>query len=128
VHNTFAVEVTNSQRNLCSVELHDFFTQTFLRFKNFVEFTTFDKWHNEVKSLWGLKKIIHSNKERVVTAEKDIFLQLGVLYLVVLDKYIFSDCLNSVKLLLLDKLSKIYFAERSSAEQHFKLEIFILDI
>jgi hypothetical protein len=128
VHDTFAVEVTNSQRNLCSVELNDFFAQTFLRFKNFIKFTTFDKWHDKVKSLWGLKKIIHSNKERVVTAEKDIFLQLGVLYLVVLDKYIFSDCLNGVEFLLLDKFSKIYFAKRSSAEQHFELEIFILDI
>jgi hypothetical protein len=55
VHNTFAVEITNSESYLGSVELYNFFTQTLLSFKNFVELSTFDKWHDEVESLGGLE-------------------------------------------------------------------------
>lgn len=73
VHDALAVEVPNCKRNLGSVKLYNFLTQTLLCFKNFVELSTFNEGHHKVEPCLRLEEIVHSDKERVITAEKNVF-------------------------------------------------------
>jgi hypothetical protein len=73
VHDTLAVQVPNCKRYLSSVEFYNFLTQTLLCFKNFVELSTFDEGHHKVEPCLRLEEIVHSDKEGVITAEKNIF-------------------------------------------------------
>lgn len=119
MHDALAVQVPNCKSNLGSVELYNFLTQALLCFKNFVELSTFNERHHKVEPCLRLEEIVHSDKEGVITAEKNVFFELGVLHLIVLNKHIFPNSFDGVEFLLLDKFCKIYFTKSSSSEKHF---------
>lgn len=128
VHYTLRVQVAHGHTDLRGVKLDDLLTETFLRLEDLVEFASFDERHDKVESLRRLEQIVHTDQKRMVTREKDIFLQLGVLNLVVLNQHIFTNSLNSVQLFGLGELSEEHFAEGSATQQHQQLEVLVLDV
>ncbi len=95
MHDAFCMQVADRHANLQGVEFDNWLGQTSVRFENFVKLTSFDKWHDKVESFLRLEQVLHTNKERMVTAEKDIFLQSCVLYLFEIQKNVLADRLDS---------------------------------
>jgi len=63
------------------------------------QLTTLDELHQEVDTVVVLENVVHVNDERVVDAIEDIFLQLDILELLVVNDDVLSDTLHSVDLL-----------------------------
>ena len=61
------------------------FLKSSLRLEESVKLSTPDKGHDKEKSEIRHEEVLHSDKELVLTFEHNIFLQLSVLDLVVLD-------------------------------------------
>lgn len=104
MHDAFCVQVADCHANLQGVEFDDGFWQTLVRFENFVELTSFDEGHDKVESFLRLEQVLHTNKEWMVTAEKDIFLQTRVLNLLEIQENILADGLDSPLLVSLVSL------------------------
>lgn len=113
------MQVPNSHADLGRVELNHIFTESLLRLKYFVELSSLDEGHDKVESLRGLKQVVHADKEGVVTTKQNIFFQLGVLNLVVLNQHILANCFDRIELLFLNKFSQENLSESSTAQQHF---------
>lgn len=72
--NTLLVKVTNCHYDLGSVELDYIFGESLLALEDFIELTTSDERHDEVETKLRLEEIVHADKERMITAEQNIFL------------------------------------------------------
>lgn len=89
--NSLGVKVSNSHGDLSGVELDNLFSESLLLLENFIEFTSFYEGHDEIESELGLEQVIHSYEERMITREQDVFLQLSVVNLIILEQNILSD-------------------------------------
>jgi hypothetical protein len=128
MHNALIMKVADSHTDLGSIKLHNVFAESLLRLKNFVELASFDKGHYEVEALRRLEQVVHTDKERVVAAKKNIFFKLGVLDLIVFNENILADCFNGIEFLFFYKFSKEDFTKGTTSKQHFKLKVLILHI
>ena len=128
MNDIFGVQVANGENDLNGVKLDDFFVKPFLGLVNFVELTATDKRHDEVEALRRLEQVVHAHQHGVITREQDIFLQLRVLHLVILNQHILSNGLDRVQLPRFLQLGQEHLAEGAPAQQHFQLEILILHI
>ena len=55
VHNAFCMELSNCNNDLCGIKFDNFFRESLLLLKDFVQLTTVNEWHNEVKAGFRLK-------------------------------------------------------------------------
>jgi len=90
------VQVSNSNCHLGSIEQNLALLESLLTLENFVKFSTSNEWHDKVKSKVVLEKIVHTDQEWMITLEHDIFFENCVIYLIVLNKDIFTNGLNCV--------------------------------
>lgn len=81
------------------------------------QLTTLDKLHEEVNSELILEDELHVNKEGVLNGIQNIFLQLDVLHLLILQNHIFPDALHGVELLVKLVLHQKYFTESTFANK-----------
>ena len=81
MHDAFRMQVADSHADLKRIKFDHLLWQPLLCFEHLVKLTTAHKRHHEVQSGRRLEKVVHANKEWMVTAEQDVFLKLGVLYL-----------------------------------------------
>ncbi len=95
MHDAFRMQVADCHANLQGVEFDDRFWQTLVRFENFVELTSFDEGHDKVESFLRLEQVLHTDKEWMVAAEKNVFLQTSVLDLFEIEEDILADSLDS---------------------------------
>lgn len=122
------VKVSNGHGDLSSVELDNLFSESLLFLEHLIKFTPLHEGHNEIETELGLEQVVHSNKERMITRKQDIFLQLGIIDLVILEQHILSDGFNSIENLVLFELGQIDLTKSTSAKYHLQFEIFKLDI
>lgn len=78
------VKVSDSQYDLGCIEFDNWLREPLLALEYFVQLTTSHKRHDEVKTELRLEKVVHADKERMITAEQDILLELSVIDLVIL--------------------------------------------
>lgn len=79
-----------------SIELDNILRESLFGLEYFIEFSSTHEGHDEVKSFRRLKQEFHANEEGMLALQEDFLLQLGVLHLVVFNKDIFANSLNSV--------------------------------
>ena len=84
---------------LDGVEAGAFFREASDLAKVHEQLTTTYKSHNEEDLLLCLEDITHSNKERMISLQQDIFLQSSRLDLVILNNDIFSERLHSIDII-----------------------------
>ncbi len=86
------------KRNLRREELRLFFLKALNSHQVSKKFTTLHEVHEEVNPELVLEDILHINQERVINRVEDIFFQLNIIHLLVLDDDVLSDALHGVKL------------------------------
>jgi hypothetical protein len=87
-------------------------------------FTTFDEWHNQENSLFGLKSCFHVDQERMLDLLHDLNLIHYALHHILLDDHVFSHCFHSIESLRITFMSnKEDFAESSSTKDFLDIEI-----
>jgi hypothetical protein len=96
------------------------------RLENLVKFSSANEGHNKVKPGRRLEQVLHADEEGMLAAEQNVFLQLRVLHLVVLNQHVFPDRLDGVLLLVKLALRKENFAKRASAQKRNQLEVLVL--
>ena len=72
-----------------------------------------NKIHNEVNPSFALEHIVHANNEGVIYVIENVFLELDVIKLFVINNSILSDTLHSVEVLGIDVLHKEHLSEGS---------------
>mmetsp|Transcript_46424 Transcript_46424/g.61484 ORF Transcript_46424/g.61484 Transcript_46424/m.61484 type:complete len:245 (+) Transcript_46424:821-1555(+) len=87
------------------------------------ELTTLDKLHEEVDTVLVLEDILHVDEEGVVDLTQDVFLELDVFHLLVLQNDILPDDLHGVELAGLRMLDEEDLAEGTLADKLTDLEI-----
>ena len=87
------------------------------------QLTTLDKLHEKVNSKLILEDILHVNKEGMLDGIQNIFLQLNVLHLLILQNHIFPDALHGIELLVKLVLHQEYFTESTLADQFSEFEV-----
>jgi hypothetical protein len=122
------MKISDSHNDLSCIELDNIFWESLLALEDLVELSSSDEGHNKVETELRLEQIIHAHKEGVIATEQNIFLELSIIDLVILEENIFSDRLYGIKLLILLQFSKVDFAECASAEYDNEFEVFKLDI
>ena len=83
--------------------------------KYLIKLAALHKWHDEVESRRRLKQVLHTDQERVIAGEEDIFLEHSVLHLVILDQHILPYHLNRVEILSTRQLSQVDLAKSTPA-------------
>ena len=69
------MKFSNRNNNLSRVELDDALIESFVLLEYFVKLSPVDEGHHEVEACVGLKKVLHSAKERVICLKKNVFLK-----------------------------------------------------
>lgn len=117
MHDSFAVQFSDSQHNLGGVKPHDILWEALLGLKDFVKLAASDERHHEVESGFALEQVVHSDQEWMVGLEHDVFLEHSRLDLVVLNQHVLANCFNCVQLLLTfdDQFTQVHAAKRASA-------------
>lgn len=128
MHDAFAVQISYRHCDLNCIKLDNWFGKSFPGLEDLVEFSTSDEWHDEVKSSWRLEQVLHTDEEGMFAAEQNIFLELGVLHLVVLYKDIFSDNLNGVLLTVNLASRQKHFSKGTTTKQGNKIEVFVFNV
>jgi hypothetical protein len=90
VDNLLVVEVTNSHGYLDSVEFSAFFSKSLCLPQVHEKFSASNESHNEKDLLVCHEDIVHTDEEGVVGLQKNIFLKLGRLNLVVIEDNILT--------------------------------------
>ena len=96
-----------------------------MSFKDLVKLTAPHKWHNKVKTLRRLEKMLHANEEGMIATEQDVFLKFCVLYLFEIQQYIFPDCLNRP---LLRSWISAEFCQKDLTKSAFSEESLLLEV
>lgn len=128
VHDSLAVQVADSHRNLHGVKRDNGLGQSLSCLEHLVELSAADEGHHEVEPSLRLEQIVHAAEERVVTAKQDILLKLRVLDLVVLDENVLADNLDCVLFFVLRALSQENFSERTATKQRDQLEVRVAQV
>lgn len=129
MHDSFAVQFSDSQHNLGGVKPHDILWEALLGLEDFVELAAPDERHHEVESGFALEEVVHSDQEWVVGLEHDVFLEHSRLDLVVLDQHVLANSFDCVQLLLTfdDQFTQVHAAKRASAQLANNVEVLELD-
>ena len=130
MHDAFRVEIADGEADLEGIELDSLLREPLLDLKDLVELTATNEGHDEVKTLRRLKQVLHSDKERMIAAEEDVLLQLGVLDLFEVEQHVFADRLDGPLLarrVTLD-LGEEHLTEGALSEQGLLLEILIAHV
>lgn len=95
------------------------------------EFTTLDKFHEEVDSIFVLENIIHANYERMFNIEENILFKLNVVKLLIVDNSVLSNTLHSIYVFSVnifdqENLTKSTFSNHSSNDKILKLSLVLL--
>lgn len=115
MRDTLLVQVADSECNLSRIKLDNVLTESFLLLENFVQFTSFDEGHDKVEAELGLKQVVHSHEEGMIARKQYIFLQLCVVYLIILEQHVLADGFNRVQLLILLEFREVHLSEGSPA-------------
>ena len=92
------------------------------------ELTTLNEIHNEEDSVLILEYVIHADQERVLFAEKNLFLQKEIVDRVVFQRPIFSNTFHSMHFLGLFVHDFIYFTKCSLPYNSRNLKIIQLQL
>lgn len=87
------------------------------------QLTTLDKLHEEVNSELILEDELHVDQEGMLDRIQNIFFQLDVFHLLILQNYIFSNALHGIQILVKLILHQEYLTERTLADQLSKLKV-----
>lgn len=93
------VKVTYGKSNLDCVELSAVFREAGRISQVHEELSTTNESHDKEDLGLGLEDIVHADKERMVGLHKDLFLELGAFYLIIVENHVFSQTLHRVNLL-----------------------------
>ena len=66
VHDSFIVQMSDSNDQLSCEELSLIFGKTTVRFENLVKFATIDEWHDKVQAQLSLKDVVYAAQEWMV--------------------------------------------------------------
>jgi len=85
MHDTLFVKIPQRQGNLAGIEFNFILLEPSLCFEKPIKLSSSDEWHNKEQSKVRHEQEFHAHKELMLALEHDVFLQLGVLDLIVLD-------------------------------------------
>lgn len=88
-----------------------------------IQLSSSDKRHDEEQSELRHKQELHAYEELMLTLEHDVFFQLCILNLVVLNENVFTNNFDCVQLLVHLELSQEHLAECAFAQDHDHLEV-----
>ena len=126
--NTLRMKVPDSENNLSSVELDNVLRESLLTLEDLVQLSSSNEGHYKVQAELRLEEVVHAHQEWVVAAKQDILLKFCVVDLIILEKHILSNGLDSVQYLILLQLSEVNFPESTSTKDDYELEVLKLDI
>jgi len=87
------------------------------------ELAAFDELHQEVDPVIVLEHILHINQEWVVYLAQNIFLELDVLHLLVLEDDVLADALHRVQFASCGVLHQVHLAECALADHLTNLKV-----
>jgi len=122
VHNTFLVELSNSQNNLNGIKFDKLFGKSFLFLENLIQLTTSDKRHNKIKTRLWLEQEVHPTQVGVVCSKQNIFLEQSRGNLIILQQDVFANDFYRVQFLGTFQLSQENFSKGASAQLADKVE------
>ena len=117
------VEVADGYGHLSCIEEYLLFLEALLCLKDFIHFSSSHKRHDEVQPEVVLEEELHANQERMVALKHDIFLENGVINLIVLYQNVFPDTLASIQHLGLLVLTQEHFSESTTTNHHQEVEV-----
>lgn len=95
------------------------------------EFTTLDKFHEEVDSILVLEHVIHANYERMFNIEENILFKLNVVKLLIVNNSVLSNTFHSIDIFSVnifnqEHLTKSTLSNHSSNDKILKLSLVLL--
>lgn len=96
INDLFGVQVSKSQCDLHGKEFSLVFRELANSSQVPKELTTFDEFHEEENTEFVLENILHVYKEGVINGVENIFFELNVIHLLVLNNDVFSNGLHGV--------------------------------
>lgn len=87
------------------------------------QLATLDKLHEEVNSKLILEDVLHVHEEGVVDSIQNIFFELDIFHLLVLNYNVLTDTLHSVQLTILCVLHQEHFAEGAFTDHFQNLKV-----
>lgn len=92
------------------------------------ELTALDELHQEVDTVLILEDVLHVDQEWVIDLAQDVFLQLDVLHLLILENDILANDFHGEQLLGSNLLDKEHLTEGTLADQFANLEVLQRDL
>ena len=113
VNNVLRVKMSYSKNYLDSIKFSSLFRESFFFWKKCVEFSSFDKSHDEVKLCFWLENVVHWYQERMFYFHENFLFHECWLNLIVLDQKIFSNRFHGINFAIWLLLYEIYFSKTS---------------
>jgi len=92
------------------------------------ELTALDELHQEVDTVLILEDVLHVDQEWVIDLAQDVFLQLDVLHLLILENDILANDFHGEQLFGSNLLDKEHLTEGTLADQFANLEVLQRDL
>ena len=122
------MQVAESKSDLGGEEFSLVFVEPFYLYQVSEQFASCYEFHDEVYARIVLEHVLHSHNERMGNVEKNVFFELDIVELLVVNDDIFPDALHRVELPIPVVLDEEDLAESALADHFEDLEVLELGL